>query len=166
MRIYPTLQGSILGSRGNSRLKRANHRPESTVGEKRLIFIVFFWGGHIRPGGPSMTNFTPVTRALAAPLWEWCLKGTCPFLLRATECRVMQPPPPPLAPSQIFTLIIRCSLLTIVYVSVNKSSRFFSLLNLLLNLLWRKYILYYPTCLWLYDSCPDGEMVCAGVSSF
>ena len=165
MRIYPTLQGSILGSRGNSRLKRANHRPESTVGEKRLIFIVFFGGGTFDQGALLWLISPPSPelwlRHCESGVWKELVRS-CSGPLSAGSCNL----PPPLAPSQIFTLIIRCSLLTIVYVSVNKSSRFFSLLNLLLNLLWRKYILYYPTCLWLYDSCPDGEMVCAGVSSF
>ena len=59
-----SLRGPILGSRGPDLGPRGP--LESKVGEKRLVFL--FWSRPTRPGGPSMANFTPVTRALAVPL--------------------------------------------------------------------------------------------------
>ena len=59
-------QGPILGSRGpDLGLRRV---PQKKSGRKTTSFR--FWEGAqpTRPGGPSMANFTPVTRALAAPL--------------------------------------------------------------------------------------------------
>ena len=59
-----SFRGPILRSRG------PNLGPkgplENEVGEKWLVYIFGRWP--TRPGGPFVANFTPVTRALAAPL--------------------------------------------------------------------------------------------------
>ena len=74
------LPGSILGLRGPSQAQEgpceARVGPfENKVDEKMNSF--HFWEGPIRPGGPSMANFTPVTRALAAPLYDTGLQWIC-----------------------------------------------------------------------------------------
>ena len=58
------LRGPVRGSRGPILGPRGSH--ESEAGGKLSVFIL--GKGPARPGGPSMANFTPVTRALAAPL--------------------------------------------------------------------------------------------------
>ena len=67
----PGLQGSLLvlmgpvrGSRGPILGPRGSH--ESEAGGKLLVFILR--KGPARPGGNFLANFTPVTRALVAPL--------------------------------------------------------------------------------------------------
>ena len=62
-RVIFKSQGPILGSRGPNIVPEGP--LESKVGEK-LVFI--FGRETTRPGGPSMANFTPVTRARTAPL--------------------------------------------------------------------------------------------------
>ena len=94
------LQGTIFGLRGPFQAQEGPSWDQkgqftSKVGKKLLVFI--FGRGHSPPVGPSMANFTPITRALATPLRIkiFCLKewkpksiGNVKFFVSMVETRL------------------------------------------------------------------------------